>query len=585
MARDIFGREKGRDSELRLSAAGNARIMAPDNLAFGSRAGGLLRRIAGAIRLPTASTLLSISLLCLSLIIYKIAHRVLYEVGHHGSDVVAFGLVAFSCAIACLFAAIRYSSVPWLLRVVLRGIGAFILVQVLFDAFGAVAPPPNILFGVDVPHVLFFRYAALLAVFAGVAGLWRPAFVLPLLFYYAMFRLRIGAIDGVSIVETDYLSLLDTGSFATEGALLTVLLTSDWASQKFPWLRRTFTDIDRMKLRDAASGLIWAVLVGAHLGNYFYSAVTKLQAGGPAPWTWLLSNPTQTAIVIGLDRGDNPMATFPWLVQQAWDTIQNNIFFFNAFVICAQLFSVVACVRVRTLAIVCLLFDVFHVGVYLTLGAMFHFWIVMNLIIYTSALRLKEAEFTPLMKICCIAATLFGSYFFYTNYLGWLDSGKMVSMSFFAETRDGHQVPIPSGYFGIYSYSIAQGRMFIPDNSFRLRIAGNNHNLTEWHDAISCGPEVLPHQDSDVRLAQVLGFIRKTDRFMRDHPYIKENNLYYFYPQHMLPNPFVFTEFNRLRIDDIVAYKYVVESVCLSLDNGKLVRGVRKQNQYEARIE
>jgi len=53
----------------------------------------------------------------------------------------------------------------------------------------------------------------------------------------------------------------------------------------------------------------------------------------------------------------------------------------------------------------------------------------------------------------------------------------------------------------------------------------------------------------------------------------------------MLPNPFVFTEFNRLRIDDIVAYKYVVESVCLSLDNGKLVRDVRRQNEYEVRIE
>lgn len=128
------------------------------------------------------------------------------------------------------------------------------------------------------------------------------------------------------------------------------------------------------------------------------------------------------------------MATFPWLVQQTWDAIRNNVFFFNTFVIGAQLFSVVACVRVRTLAIVCLLFDVFHIGVYLTLGAMFHFWIVMNLIIYASALRLKEEEFTPLMKICCVTATLLGSYFFYTNYLGWLDSGKMVSMTFVAET-------------------------------------------------------------------------------------------------------------------------------------------------------
>jgi hypothetical protein len=54
-----------------------------------------------------------------------------------------------------------------------------------------------------------------------------------------------------------------------EGALLTVLLTSDWASEKLPWLRRALGDVDRMKLRESTSGLISAVLVGGHLGNYF----------------------------------------------------------------------------------------------------------------------------------------------------------------------------------------------------------------------------------------------------------------------------------------------------------------------------
>jgi hypothetical protein len=209
----------------------------------------------------------------------------------------------------------------------------------------------------------------------------------------------------------------------------------------------------------------------------------------------------------------------------------------------------------------------------------------MNLIIYTSALRLRESEFTLTMKTCCTAAVLFGSFFFYTNYLGWLDSAKLLSIHFVAVTRDGREVPVPQGYFGIYSYSIAQAKLYIPDDSFRWRIAGNNHNLTEWHDATACGPEVIHHQDSDVSLEQVLGFIQRTHQFMKDHPYIKENNLYYFYPQHMLPNPFVFTEFNRLKIDDIVAYKYVVDSACLSLDNGKLARDVRKRNEYEVKVE
>ena len=566
------------------SAVKAARIMALGNLRQDAGAATLASRVAGAIRVPTAGTYLPLVLLCLSLLVYKVAHRIFYEVGHHGSDTTAFGLVALSCGLACLFAAIPYAAVPWLLRVTLRGIGAFILVQVLFDAFGAVAPPPNILFGVDVPHVLFFRYAASLTVLAGVAGLWRPAFVLPLLFYYTLFRMRIGAIDGVEIVETDYLSLLDTGTFASEGALLTILLTSDWAFQRFSWLRRVLGNVDRPQLLDTTSGLIWAVLVGGHLGNYFYSAIMKLQAGWPAPWTWL-SNPTQTAILLGLERGDNPMATFPWLVQLTWDAIRDHAFIFNSFVLGIQLLSVVACFRVRTLAIICLLFDAFHIGVYVTLGAMFHFWIVMNLIIYTSALRLREKDFTLPMKACCVAATLFGSTFFYTNYLGWLDSGKLVSTNFLAIARDGRELPVPAGYFGIYSYSIAQSNMYIPDNSFRRRVAGNNHNLTEWHDAIACGPEILPHQDSVLSLDQVLGFIRRTHFFMKDHPFIKENNLYYLYPQHMLPNAFVFTDFNRLKIDDIVAYKYVVDSVCLSLDKGRLVRDVRKRDEYEVHVE
>ncbi|MFC7543172.1 hypothetical protein ACFQU2_32065 [Siccirubricoccus deserti] len=77
-------------------------------------------------------------------------------------------------------------------------------------------------------------------------------------------------------------------------------------------------------LRQKAAGLIWAVVVGAHLGNYFCSGVAKLMAGEHQPWTWLLQNPTQTAIVIGLERGDNPLATFPTLLQFSWDAISNS---------------------------------------------------------------------------------------------------------------------------------------------------------------------------------------------------------------------------------------------------------------------
>jgi hypothetical protein len=67
---------------------------------------------------------------------------------------------------------------------------------------------------------------------------------------------------------------------------------------------------------------------------------------------------------------------------------------------------------------------------------------------------------------------------------------------------------------------------------------------------------------------------------MQQHPPIKNQNLYYLYPHHMQPNPFVFTDFNRLKLEDIVGYEYVVESICLDLRGGKLVRNVKKRDHF-----
>jgi hypothetical protein len=74
--------------------------------------------------------------------------------------------------------------------------------------------------------------------------------------------------------------------------------------------------------------------------------------------------------------------------------------------------------------------------------------------------------------------------------------------------------------------------------------------------------------------------VRETDHFFRVNPWVKENNSFYAYPHHMLSNPWMYPEFNKLTIDDIVAYHYVVDSVCLGLAEGKLVRDVRKRTDY-----
>lgn len=532
-----------------------------------------------ALRIPSAAVAAPLVLLLCSLLGFKALRKLIFHAAL--GETSAFLLVLACCVGAACFTGVRYQALPHLLRAIVRGIGVVVLVQVLFDTLGPVPPAPNVLFGEAGGHGLFFRVGGMVAIAAGLAAMWRPSFLVPLYAWYISFRLLIGPLAGIPVVDTDYLNMLDTGLFAVCGALLVVTVTTEEVQRRLPWLRHWTGGLSAAELRLGACSLLWACAVGAHLGNYFCSGLAKLLASGfDAPWTWLLSNPTQTAMVIGLERGDSPLATFPTLLQGVWDTISGNALFFNCFVLGAQLLAPLAILRLRWLLVFTLLFDLFHVGVYFTLGALFHFWIAVNLIVYSSAWRLKPSDLTPMMKAVCMVTVIFGNLVFYTNWLGWLDGAKLASPQFYAETRDGRSVLMPQVFYGIYSYTIAQAGMYIPDNHFSFRIGGNNLNREAWHDARHCGSVIMPTQDTGVSLPAVEALVRDTDRFMRTYPAIKNLNLYYLYPHHMQPNPWVFREFNNLKLEDIVGYRYVVESVCLDLRGGQLQRDVRHRSEF-----
>src|SRR4051812_46479034 len=206
-------------------------------------------------------------------------------------------------------------------------------------------------------------------------------------------------------------------------------------------------------------------------------------------------HPTQMAIAIGLESGNNPLAAFPTLLQFGWDTISNLALPLNFFVLGSQLLAPLAILRVRSLLLFTLLFDIFHIGVYLTLGALFHFWIAVNLIICASAWRLKESELTPAMKVTCILATLFGHTIFFTNFLGWLDAAQLVSPRFYAVTKDGQRERASPAYFGAYSYTVGHGALYIPEGHFPHRYGGNTHNLKDWREATACIPRRSPSQE------------------------------------------------------------------------------------------
>ena len=483
-----------------------------------------------------------------------------------------FWLVLATFIFGIATSSVRYTVLSDAPRIILRAIAMMVLFQVACEAFGAVYGAPNLLFS-EGPDLLFFRYGALIALIAGVLSWFRPSFAICLLMHYVLFRERISHNALIPIVRTDYMSMTDIALFTAISVVVVVALTRGKLMERQGVLQGSLPDV--ATLRDKAWMLIWGVGVGAHLGNYFWSGIAKFQAG-EWTWTWLLKNPTQTAIVIGLERGDNPLAAFPTLLQFVWDAIITMTPMINPLVLGFQTLVFLAPINRKVLLTFTVAFDCFHLIVYSTLGAIFQFWIFVNLLVFASVIKVPKEKFTNPVKAAILLFTVLGSSIFYTSHLGWLDGAKIAAPNVYAETKDGRRVLVPAVFFGIFSYTINQTQAYIPPNSFPMHHGGNNKTLADFADASVCGPRTVPFQNTNVSLGAMQNLIGNADHFMRKHPDIKKYNLYYVYPHHMLPNPVMFSDFNKLTMDDIVGYHYVVDSVCLTLKDGKLVRNVKK---------
>ena len=97
----------------------------------------------------------------------------------------------------------------------------------------------------------------------------------------------------------------------------------------------------------------------------------------------------------------------------------------------------------------------------------------------------------------------------------------------------------------------------------------------------AAGPKRCMSRKPACPLATVESMIQEGDAAMRRSPGVKDANLFYLYPHHMVSNPMMYGAFNRLSMNDIVGYRYRVDSVCLGLANGRLTRDVRKTTEYD----
>ena len=300
-------------------------------------------------------------------------------------------------------------------------------------------------------------------------------------------------------------------------------------------------------------------------------------------FSWLLDNRLYDGLPGAVEKGTYPYTAWPWLAQFVYDAVKALNLPLHLFSFAAQLAAIVAIFRRTWIMALTVVYDVFHIVVYLTFGLIFWKWIALNAIVLVTLAAVPDDWWTRSARAAGAAAVLAGAVFFKTATLAWYDSPGFMSVFFEAELADGERVRIPASYFHSASYQVSQGRLYAPSSTdhFNFSIWGSVLSYDDVVAGRNCAPPVreapTPAQYGPVdTLARYVALRHERaiaaagpDGFYRVGPYF----------HHHMPSPFVKTAFEAVRLTDIRAYYYVAESVCVGLEKGRLTRDVKARTE------
>lgn len=492
--------------------------------------------------------------------------------------------IAFLAAALC-FRRITYSQFSGIFSVLTRvtalGIVVFLIVE----------PPGYALVHEDRANLsLYIDWGYWVALACAVASLFRPSFLFPAALYTISTRYLSIPTTGFKVSDLDIRYLIEMAQFLSLTACGLAVLPKAVAQFSGTKVGRILALIDRQQLAQCLA----FVAFGFHLGNYYWSGYEKLLLG-PYPWTWLVENQTQNVVIHSLERGLLVTGTFPATTQWLFDKFGAIVIFANFAVLSAQLFAVVAPLRLRGLMLVSLFYDAFHLGIYLLGGLFFWPWIWNNVSIMLAVKGRSDQEVGWLPKICGVLTVLSG----FTNALGgsanlaWFDVLHMKIPIIQAQAPDGRWVNVPFSFFMNLSQTMSMG---LPD-----RVWVNGHYPPTIGGAVSdynsarlsgqCPAPVPPAkpvestEQREVRLKTLNDFLRAHHKKMIELTQEYGRHFYYFRSHHHPSNPLLYSEFESLDLKAIHKYRLVTQSFCLGLSNGELQRHWVRRDEVDFNLQ
>ncbi|HKX79949.1 MAG TPA: hypothetical protein VJM34_15640 [Novosphingobium sp.] len=495
----------------------------------------------------------------------------------HGTDFIANDapqlVVGWAGAIGALslaFLPAGYAALPRFAARCLRASSVFLALYFAIEPFAI----PYAAMAADHPAVLFHGHARWIGCALAVAGLFRPSLAFASAMVLWMMRELQTGLTGFYFSTLDIRNVAEVIAFWAIGfSLVAVIARSVRMREKIAG--------DASGLETAAS-MILAAGIGAHLANYFWSGLAKLALDG-GPLSWLLDNRLYDGIPAALEKGTLPLAAFPAGVAALDLALRWLMIPINLLAFAAQIAAIAAPLRRRWLILSIVAFDAFHLVVWLTLGLLFWKWIALNAIILVALAALRDEDWTRTARTTAIVFVIAGMATFRTASLAWYESPGFASPYFVARMDDGRSYRIPNAYFLSSSYQVSQGKIWAPAQ-------GGHFNPSIWGS-------VLRHDDLEAgRACDVPATGRRADdegeaaspaaigRFVRAHhrqilPRLDARGRfdYYLVPHHHVPSLGVADPFYAADKRRIARYSFVLDSVCLSLDHGRLVRRLRKR--------
>jgi hypothetical protein len=437
----------------------------------------------------------------------------------------------------------------------------------------------------DLRSLLLHQYARWITVLAALIAWFRPGFGLVPVAVMAwkkhlmadQFGFSLNATDYYPVAELALYTTLAIGAVAAGGMLL-----------KRIELPRIIRPDDSWSLGEAAFLGAFAI----HIANYFYSAIAKITLPGAGLLTWVLENETHNIMMATWVIGLGPLQSADWLGFAGHEFMARFQHATNAVTFASQLAGLVCIVRLRWAQLLTGFYDVMHLVIFVTTSILFWKWMTLNagLVLALSGLAKKKEIPLPLI-VMSMGVTLLAPTVFWVATLGWFDTAALNRAKVFALTEEGRSVELPNVYWLEGSAQMSKAKVGSPfEGHFNISVFGKAKGGREqMHRAKEC----------DLSVAAESGLARSFEREPKIEKYFREHHNYvlsrvnedgrfnpWIFPHHNWANPRLYDDFAELDLRKVIAYRYVLDSICLAYDgDGGVSENLRLRGSYDIPLD